>query len=135
MFNRVQLAAACALTPTYICLCVSVVSVSILQLLLKGVEQLKAAIHPSAPVEVAMSLRPGGAAASTPAPLLAAEQPDSSLWVNPFESMSTAPAPQRRDEVLAAISSVTLADKPAPTSLWDGEYDEEAERRAFQAAG
>ena len=114
-------------------LCVIASRASFSQLLLKGVEQLKAAIHPPAPVEVAMSLRPGGTAASAPAPL--AEQSDSSLWVNPFESLSSAPAPQRRDEVLAAISSVTLADKPAPASLWDGEYDEEAERRAFQAAG
>lgn len=45
------------------------------------------------------------------------------------------------DEVLHAISGVTLQESAstlgrgnAAGSLWEGEYDEEAERRAFQAA-
>jgi hypothetical protein len=106
------------------------------QVLLKGIEQLKVAVHPPAAVEVPMSLRPP-AGNLTPSAVSSGVSTDAGgMWMNP-----AGPALGAVDEVLHAISGVTLQESAAALgrgnaagSLWEGEYDEEAERRAFQAA-
>ena len=112
----------------------------LLQILLKGVEQLRVAVNPPAAIDVPMKLAPASKSSSgtstEPAPRAAAAASASmSLWSNPLGGDSGGV-----DEVLNAISGVTLSEDPASLSargkgsLWDGQYDEDAERRAFQAA-
>lgn len=135
-----------------------VIAVLLLQLLLKGVEQLRIAVNPPAAIDVPMKLAP----TTTSKPKTTTNSSNTgtetqtgsgggggggggSLWSNPFGPLPGDSSGGGGDEVLNAIRGLTLEEDPQTlgstragggggTSLWDGEYDEEAERRAFQAA-
>jgi hypothetical protein len=102
------------------------------QLLLKGVEQLRAAVHPPPVTETVMKLSTSGPSAGARAahssqPPVAPPPHDrfAGDWVNPFAGGGSG---------VGAGSEVLHAITQEPTSLLDGDYDEAAERQAFQDA-